>query len=56
MLYLYIDTQLRKENTMGAQAEKRIEQRHACRGTMEWDDLNKECYGATKALNFSSPS
>jgi hypothetical protein len=38
---------------MGAQAERRIEQRHACRGTMNWVYFNKECYGAAKVLNFS---
>jgi hypothetical protein len=38
---------------MGAQAEKRIEQRHACKGTMKWVYFNKECYGAARVLNFS---
>ena len=38
---------------MNAQAEKRIEQRHACRGTMNWVYFNKECYGAARVLNFS---
>ena len=38
---------------MGAHAEKRIEQRHACRGTMNWVYFNKECYGAARVLNFS---
>ena len=38
---------------MGAQAERRIEQRHACRGSMNWVYFNKECYGAAKVLNFS---
>jgi hypothetical protein len=38
---------------MGAQAEKRIEQRHACKGTMNWVYFNKECYGAARILNFS---
>ncbi len=38
---------------MSAQAEKRIEQRHACKGTMNWVCFNKECYGAARILNFS---
>ena len=38
---------------MGAHAEKRIEQRHACRGTMNWVYFNKERYGAARVLNFS---
>jgi len=38
---------------MGAQAEKRIEQRHACKGTMNWVYFNKGSYGAAKVLNFS---
>jgi hypothetical protein len=38
---------------MGAQAEKRIEQRHACEGTMNWVNFTKECYGAARVLNFS---
>jgi len=38
---------------MGAHAEKRIEQRHDCRGTMNWVYFNKECYGTARILNFS---
>jgi hypothetical protein len=38
---------------MGAHTEKRIEQRHDCRGTMNWVYFNKECYGAARVLNFS---
>ena len=38
---------------MGARAEKRIEQRHACKGTMKWVYFNKECYGAARILNYS---
>ena len=38
---------------MGARAEKRIEQRHVCKGTMKWVYFNKECYGAAKIRNFS---
>jgi hypothetical protein len=38
---------------MCAQAEKRIEQRHACKGTMKWVYFNKECYGAARIRNFS---
>jgi len=38
---------------MDAQAERRIEQRHACEGTMNWVYFNKKCYGAAKVLNFS---
>ena len=38
---------------MGAQAERRIEQRHACKGTMNWVYFNKEGCGAARVLNFS---
>jgi hypothetical protein len=38
---------------MNAQAERRIGQRHACEGTMNWVYFNKECYGAARVLNFS---
>ena len=38
---------------MDAQTERRIEQRHACDGTMNWVYFNKECYGAARVLNFS---
>jgi hypothetical protein len=38
---------------MGDQAEKRMDQRHACKGTMKWIHFNKECYGAAKIRNFS---
>ena len=38
---------------MGAQAERRVEQRHACEGTMNWVYFNKESYGAAKVFNFS---
>ena len=38
---------------MDAPAERRISQRHACEGTMNWVYFNKECYGAARVLNFS---
>ena len=38
---------------MGAHAEKRIEQRHDCRGTMNWVYFNKECFGTARIFNFS---
>ena len=38
---------------MDVQAERRVEQRHACEGTMNWVYFNKECYGAARVLNFS---
>jgi len=38
---------------MDAQAERRIDQRHACKGIMNWVYFNKECYGAARVLNFS---
>jgi hypothetical protein len=38
---------------MNAQAERRIEQRHACKGNMNWVYFNKECYGAARVFNFS---
>jgi len=38
---------------MDAQAERRIDQRNPCEGTMNWVYFNKECYGAARVLNFS---
>ena len=38
---------------MDVQAERRVEQRHACEGTMNWVYFNKECYDAARVLNFS---
>jgi len=38
---------------MGAQTEKRMDQRHPCKGTMKWVHFNKECYGAATIRNFS---
>ena len=38
---------------MGAQAEKRIEHRHSCKGTMNWVYFNKKCYCAARVYNFS---
>ena len=38
---------------MNAQAEKRTEQRHTCKGTIKWGYFNTECYHAARVLNFS---
>jgi hypothetical protein len=39
---------------MGAQAERRREHRHACKGTMNWVYFNEKCPGgAARVSNFS---
>jgi hypothetical protein len=38
---------------MDVHAERRVEQRHACEGTMNWVYFNKECYGTARVLNYS---